>query len=196
MKQWRHAVVESLLAALDRGLISSVRPRRQLRALIERHRDAWWKAGIRECRSVHALVGYMSRYLRRPPIAQSRLLSYDGERVRFRYKDTETKQWGVEECSADEFIRRWSDHIPGLYLHGMNYFGLLAPRSKGREFEVFWALLKQKRRSRPRRIPWRKLFWLTFKRDPLLAMNGEVMQKIRRVLPERPKATTDPILRQ
>jgi hypothetical protein len=196
MKKWRHAVVDYLLAALDHGLISSARPKHELRALFEEHRGRWWKAGVRECTSVRALVKYMSRYLRRPPIAQRRLLFYDGERVRFWYKDTKSKQRLVEECSADEFIRRWSDHVPDRYRHGVHYFGLLAPRCKGRGYEAFRVLLGQKRRPRPRRTRWRKLIWLTFGRDPLLASNGEVMQKIGWKAPERPKATTGQILRR
>jgi hypothetical protein len=196
MKKWRHTVVDYLLAALDHGLISSTRPRHELRALFEEHRGRWWYGGIRECTSVRSLVHYMARYLRRPPIAQRRLLSYDGKAVRFSYKDTKTKQILVECYTADEFIRRWADQVPDHYRHGVRYFGLLAPRCKGRVYEVFLALLKQKRRPRPRRIPWRKLIWLTFRRDRLLTSSGEVMQRIGWRAPERPRDKTGQILRR
>lgn len=148
---------------------------------VQAHFDFGWDFGeiqVRECSSVHDLVEYMSRYLRRPPIARSRLLSYDGKTVAFRYKDTKSGQTLVERCSADDFIRRLADQVPDRYRHGVHFFGLLASRCKGREYEVFRILLGLKRRTRPRRTPWRKLIWSTFRRDPLLASNGEVMQKI------------------
>jgi hypothetical protein len=196
MKRWRHGVVDYLLAALDHGLISSARPQSEFRTLFEKQRNLWWKAGVRECRSKRALVEYISRYLRRPPFAQHKLLLYDGERVRFWYIDTKSKQRVVQECSTDEFIDRLADQVPDRYRHGVHYFGLLAPRCKGRGYEVFLALLRQKRRKRPRRIRWRKLIWLTFRRDPLLTSNGEVMQKIGWKAPEKPKAKAGQILRR
>jgi hypothetical protein len=196
MKKWRHAVVDYLLTALDLGLISSARPKDELKVFIEKHWDRWWKAGIRKCTSVNSLVRYMARYLRRPPIAERRLLSYDGQKVSFWYKDTETEQI-LQECySADEFIRRWAEHIPDRYCHGVHYFGLLAPWCKGSLYEVFLALLKQERRPRPRRTPWRKLIRLIYRRDPLRTLRGEVMQRIGWRPPKRPNASTVQILRQ
>lgn len=196
MRKWRHALIDHLLVALDLGLISSTRPRPELRALFEGHRDRWWKSGVRECKSIRALVHYMSRYLRRPPFAQHKLLSYDGEKVRFWFKDKRCNQKRVQECSVREFIDRLADQVPDRYKHGVHYFGLLAPRSKSREYEVYWALLRQKRRPRPRRTPWRKLIWLTFRRDPLSAASGEVMQRISWNAPKRPKATAAQVLRR
>jgi hypothetical protein len=196
MKKWRHAVVNYLLTALDRGLICSARPVHELKAFIEEHWDRWWKAGIRECKSVRNLVRYMARYLRRPPIAQRRLLSYDGQKVRFWYKDTESKQILRVRYSADEFISKWADQIPGRYCHGVHYYGLLSPRCKGGLYELFLALLKQKRSKRPRRTPWRKLRLLTCGRDPLVTPRGEVMERIGWRPPERPNAGAGQILRQ
>ncbi|MGO9317432.1 MAG: transposase [Terracidiphilus sp.] len=135
-------------------------------------------------------------YQRRPPFAQHKLLSYDGERVRFWYKDTKTKQRVVHEYSANEFIDRLVNQVPDRYRHGVHYFGLLAPRCKGQVYEVLRALLKQKRRPRPPRTRWRKLIWLTFRKDPLLTPSGEVMQKIGWKATERSKAKLSQVLRR
>jgi hypothetical protein len=196
LKQWRHAIVDHLLTALERGLITSTRPKSELRALLEYQRDLLWFGGVRECKSKRALINYVSRYLRRPPIAMHKILYYDGERVRFRYRDKKRDRIEVQEYSAREFILRFVDQIPNRYKHGVHYFDLLAPGCKGGPYEAFLRLLRYKRRSRPRRTPWRVLFWMVYKIDPLRATNGEIMQKIGWLGPDMPEAAVVQILRQ
>ena len=186
MQKWRHSLADYLLTALENGLISSSRPARELKSLFKEHRDRWSYGGLRACTSVDTLVEYMSRYLRRPPIAQRRLLSYDGKTVVFQRKDTKSGHTLIARYTVDEFIRRLAEQVPDRYRHGVHYFGLLAPRCKSKEYQVFRLLLGLKKRIRPRRTPWRVLIWQTFRRDPLLTSNGEVMKRIGWISSERP----------
>jgi len=176
---WRDSIVNYLLHALDLGQISTTKSQSELRELLEYHRDLWFKVGARQISSLDAVTKYISRYLRRLPIAEYKISSYDGERVQFWFIDKKTEKRVIQDCSAREFIDLLIGQLPDRYRHGVRYYGLLAPRSKGREFEVFLACLGKRRRPRPRRTPWRTLIWIKYRRDPLRASNGEIMKKVR-----------------
>jgi hypothetical protein len=49
---------------------------------------------------------YLAKYVVSPPISLRRILSYDGQRVRYWYNDHKTTQRQEEEVSALTFIGR------------------------------------------------------------------------------------------
>jgi len=59
------------------------------------------------------------------------------------------------------------------------YFGLLAPRAKGKMWPGLFVVLNQPQRSRPRRLSWRSSMRKYFGVDPHMS-GGEEMQWIRR----------------
>src|SRR5215470_1111374 len=61
-----------------------------------------------------------------PPISLRRILSYDGQRVRYWYNDHKTKQRQEEEVSALTFIGRMVQHILPKGFHRIRYYGLHA----------------------------------------------------------------------
>lgn len=140
------------------------------------HRDRGFYGGVRKVRSRSALLKYYCRYLLRLAIAEYKIISYDGETVEFWYVDTKTRKRTEKTYTVKEFIELLIEHLPDRYRHGIHYSGLLAPRSKP-ACEVFLSCLGKKLRPRPRRIPWRKLIYITYKRDPLRASNGEIFEK-------------------
>jgi hypothetical protein len=186
MREWRHALIDYLRTALDLGLISSDKSESELREMLADHRDRWYMVGVRNVKSRTALLKYISRYLRRLPIAEYKILSYDGERVSFWYIDTKTEKKVIQDYSVKEFIELLIEQVPDRYRHGVHYFGLLAPRAKP-AYEVFLACLGKRWRKRPRRTCWRKLIWIRYKRDSLRASNGEIMQKIGWWVPGMPE---------
>lgn len=85
-----------------------------------------WNVHVRE-RYVNpsAVLNYLGRYLHGGPIGESRLLSFDGETVHFRYKDYRDQgREKVLPLSCDEFIRRFLQHIPPKGFHMVRGFGL------------------------------------------------------------------------
>ena len=52
------------------------------------------------------LAYYLAKYVVSPPLSLRRMLSYDGERVRYWYNDHKTKQRQEEEVSALTFLGR------------------------------------------------------------------------------------------
>src|SRR3989442_11207828 len=72
------------------------------------------------------LAYYLAKYVVSPPISLRRILSYDGQRVRYWYNDHKTKQRQEEEVSALTFIWRMVQHILPKGFHRIRYYGLHA----------------------------------------------------------------------
>lgn len=183
MRIWRYALLDYLTMALECGLLSSDLSRQELMGLFQAHRDRWWMPHRKYFKSKDAFLRYISRYLRRPPLAEYRLLHSESQEVCFLTKDKKLRQTVTTSYTASEFIARLADQVPDRYRHAVRYFGLLAPRSFGKSYAVFWALLGQRRRPRPGRIPWAQSIRATFRRDPLLDSSGQRMYRTGRIPP-------------
>ncbi len=76
------------------------------------------------------VLQYLARYVFRHAITNSRILSIDDGRVRFRYQNSETHKWATMDLDANEFIRRFLQHALPSRFHKVRYFGLWHPRSR------------------------------------------------------------------
>ena len=85
-----------------------------------------WNVHVRErYQNPSSVLNYLGRYLHGGPIGESRLVSFDGETVHFRYKDYRDQgREKVLPLSCDEFIRRYLQHIPPKGFHMVRGFGL------------------------------------------------------------------------
>jgi hypothetical protein len=73
------------------------------------------------------VLAYLGRYTHRIAISNSRLVSIDGDRVAFRWKDYRTGgSHKVMSLDAHEFIRRFLLHTVPDGFHRIRHFGLLA----------------------------------------------------------------------
>jgi len=88
-------------------------------------------------------VNYLGRYIKRPPIAYSRLKHYDGNEVVFNFLNHKTNQHNDFHCSAEEFIRRFIQHIPDKYFRLIRYYGFLANRNRKTKMPIVYAALNQ-----------------------------------------------------
>jgi hypothetical protein len=81
------------------------------------------------------VLKYLARYTHRVAISNARLLDVSNGQVSFRYKDyaahSEPK---VMTLSADEFLRRFTQHVLPERFHKIRHYGLLANRQ--REFKL------------------------------------------------------------
>jgi hypothetical protein len=186
MRKWRHTLLDYLAMALDVGLLSAHLSRPELTKLIEDHRDRWWSAKVDTFKSKGAFLRYISRYLRRPPLAEYRLLSSDNnQKVYFLTKDKKMSRTVITTCSPHEFIALLADQVQDRYRHGVRYFGLLAPQSIGKSYEVFMALLGQRRPPRPKRLRWAASIQKNFGQNPLLDSEGRSMYWVGRIAPDK-----------
>lgn len=91
------------------------------------------------------IVNYLARYVKRPPIAQSKLRHYDGACIIFDYRDHASKSHRQFKASTDEFITRFIQHIPDVGFRMIRYYGVLANRVRGRLLPIVHSLLGQQK---------------------------------------------------
>ena len=88
------------------------------------------------------VLKYLARYTHRVAISNSRILSIEGGRVTFKWKDyAGGNKTGTMTLDAVEFIRRFLLHIVPTGFVRIRQFGFLANRARGRKLELCRALL-------------------------------------------------------
>ena len=79
------------------------------------------------------VLAYLGRYTHRVAIANHRLVDFDGEHVRFRWRDyAHGNKHKIMSLKADEFVRRFLLHTLPRGLVRIRHYGLLANRSRRR----------------------------------------------------------------
>jgi hypothetical protein len=178
MKLWRYGIITYLRHASKAGILKSDMKDWQLNRLLSKKYEIDWHVYLQEDVSKRHFLGYSARYIRRLPIAQHRFQEISGSVIKFLSKDTETKETVVDELPKEDFIRILADHVPDKYRHSIRYYGLLAPRAKGRAFTLLFELLGQKRRTRPARMPWAEMMMKYFKKNVLIDSRGQAMELV------------------
>jgi putative transposase/transposase-like zinc-binding protein len=97
--------------------------------------NVWQQEWVVHCESVGSglnALKYLAPYIFRVAISNNRILKLEGDRVTFRYRDTET---GAEKrCSlgAEEFIHRFLQHVLPKGFVKVRYYGFFAPTLRAR----------------------------------------------------------------
>ena len=79
----------------------------------------WWSVKVQSSESKDHRLRYDARYLRRPPIALRRITNLGERSVTFSTRDKKSGFWVEVECSLEEFVDRWAQHISEHYQHGV-----------------------------------------------------------------------------
>jgi hypothetical protein len=93
------------------------------------------------------VVGYVGRYTHRVAISNHRIISIEEGRIRFSYKDYRagndevSYEWKEMSLSADEFIRRFLNHVLPKGFHKIRHYGFLSNGNKGLLEQMRWHLL-------------------------------------------------------
>jgi hypothetical protein len=111
-------------------------------ALCDQAADIQWVVHIKPpFGGPRRVLKYLARYTHRVAISNQRLLSLDGGRVTFEWKDYAGNQTKTMMLHAVEFIRRFLLHVlpPGL-VH-IRHFGFLANRNRKKRLALCRSLL-------------------------------------------------------
>lgn len=73
------------------------------------------------------VLNYLAGYVYRIAISDHRILSIENGQVTFRYRDTRDGLSKTMTLSAEEFIRRFLQHVLPRGFHKVRYYGLWAP---------------------------------------------------------------------
>jgi hypothetical protein len=183
MRTWQRLVIALLRGALEADQLKSGMVRAELECLLTREQTRHWRVHLQAFDGKEHFLRYAGRYVRRPPIAQRRILSVADGLVRFWYKDKRLRRQETVQCTVEEFIDRWAQHIPNRYHHAVRQFGLFAPRRWARAAAALFTIIGQKLRPRPRRRPWAIAIEQQFGRNPLLDPMGQPMKWVRHLAP-------------
>jgi len=83
------------------------------------------------------VLGYLANYTHRIAISNSRIVSFDDERVCFRYRDyAHGNADKLLTLDADEFLRRFLLHVLPPRLVRIRYYGFLANRTRAHSIEL------------------------------------------------------------
>jgi hypothetical protein len=111
-------------------------------------------------------VNYFGRYIKRPPIADSKLKHYDGNDVIFSYLDHKTNKFVKVSLSPAEFIAKLIYHIPDTGFRMIRYYGILANRVRSKLLPAFYKLLGQSEKGQIPLPTFASLLLDNFRHDP------------------------------
>lgn len=181
MRIWRYAVITHLRSALKAQVLKSHLPAHKLYGILTTAYERYpkWVIFIGEIASKSHFLRYAARYIRRPPLASWRLLEVTPQEVVFVAKDTKTKSLVPKRLPIEDFLRLLAQHVQDSYRHSVRYFGLLAPRARGRMNAPLFVLLGQCMTPRPQRLSWQDSLRNCFGVDPLIDRHGQTMHLVR-----------------
>ena len=115
-----------------------------------------------------ANVDYLGKYLKRPPIGETRIIHYDGKTVTYEYLDHYTDVTEIMTLPVLDFISRLICHIPDKNFRNIRYYGFLSNRLRSELLPLVYKLLDIKTVITTKvYISWRTMIQTAYKYDPL-----------------------------
>ncbi len=175
-KMWRSRVLKILQKAYDDGHIKCPKTLKQIKTSADfatwlgpLYKKKWVVHLSKPSANHHQNVKYLGRYLKRPPMSEARILSYDGNSVTYCYQDHQEKKQCSLTLPVFEFIKRLITHIPDLNFRMIRYYSWLSNRTRGKMLPTIYAFLRQDSSALNKaNVSWRALHIKTFGIDPLL----------------------------
>jgi hypothetical protein len=149
--RFRHRFLKALRAAHDKGELKFFGEQKILED------PGWFDEHLRPLRKIdwfvyakkpfagpEAVLTYLSRYTHRIGISNRRLVAFDERGVTFRYKDYRhgKVRWKSMTVAADEFIRRFLQHILPKGFHRIRHYGLFANAERRDNLKLARTLLR------------------------------------------------------
>jgi hypothetical protein len=97
--------------------------------------ETWQKEWVVHCQSVGSgerAIKYLAPYIFRVAISNRRLVKLENGNVTFQYRAGETKQLKTKTVTAEEFIRRFLQHVLPKGFVKVRYYGFLSSRQRPR----------------------------------------------------------------
>ena len=121
-------------------------------------------------KTVDGLIKYVTRYVARPVMAESRIIDYDGKYVTFWYQRHEDNKIVIEKIHVFEFISRIILHIPEKNMKYIRYYGCYNESTKNvtsKMKEMFRKCNKKAIELKKAITKWRLNIQISFNIDPL-----------------------------
>ena len=92
--------------------------------------QVWQQDWVTHCKSVGKGAGalkYLAPYIFRVAISNNRILKVADGKVTFRYRESDTRKWRTCPLPAEEFLRRFLQHVLPKGFVKVRYYGLFSP---------------------------------------------------------------------
>jgi hypothetical protein len=185
MRSWKRLIVALLRAALESGSLDSGMEDARVERLLQQEEIRDWRVHVQAFDGKDHFLRYAGRYVRRPPIAERRIVAVSNGFVRFWYKDKRLGRRETVACTIEEFIDRWAQHVPKAYCHTVRYFGLFGPRRWSQVVASAFEQIGEKQGPRPKRRRWAISVEGLSGHNPLIDQKGTRMTFVRHLAPSK-----------
>jgi hypothetical protein len=117
--------------------------------------SAWRQGWVVDCLAVgsgESALKYLAAYVVHTALSSQRIVRDIGGCVTFTYRESDTGATKALTVEADEFLRRFLQHVLPKGFQRVRYFGWLAPAAKKRRARIE-QLLRWRRPAPPGRVP-------------------------------------------
>jgi len=125
-KKWQYHLLTRLKESLPRTYENS----RLIDYLFREKENGFYVYARDRVKGLRHIIAYIARYMSRPAIALSRIISYNGQEVIFYYEDQDTGEDQICTLPALEFINLLVSHIPEKNFKMVRRFGLYARKTR------------------------------------------------------------------
>ena len=137
-KSWRFSqkkflMPEGALAKIFRGKFRDALKKSSPQLFAQVPASAWrkkWVVHVKAAGRGPEVLKYMAPYIFRVAISNKRLVRMENGEVTFSYKDSKTKKQRLMTLPANEFIRRFLQHVLPRGLQKVRYYGWMSSRQK------------------------------------------------------------------
>lgn len=124
--------------------------------------------------SLEQLIKYVTRYCSRPAMAESRIISYDGDNVTFFYTDHKDNKYKEITVTVFEFISMLLRHLLPEGFKSIRSYGRYNKPSKIGD-HIIRLISKEKRNFRNSLLKWSNSILNSFKRIPIICPNCDIL---------------------
>lgn len=156
-RYWRQAIIALLrrnYATFNLLAVGypHIRDYREWCQFLEAQFQRRWKIHFaKKTRNPRQNVNYLGRYLKRPPIAASKLRHYTGGAVVHHYFDHRTGRHRIQRLTQEEMLWRYISHIPSRHFKMVRYYGFLANCKRGTLLSKVYDALGIKVKNKPQK---------------------------------------------
>lgn len=147
MSQWRYLVITLLRQQPLSQLIlpETIVDEPAWKKVLNDCYNQYWQVKIAKKTSHKSHTAkYLGSYLKKPPIAGSRLRHYVDENVHIDYLDHRSKTNKTMALSHEELILRVLTHVPEKHFKMLRYYGFMSNRLRGKLLDIIYDKLDQK----------------------------------------------------
>ena len=174
MKMWRTRIIQMLRSEFLNGNLTlppqfkHLNTYSQFNKMLDDNYQKKWNVHASKADSDHKKnINYFARYLKRPPLADTRIEKYDSEYVTFNFFDHHEKKHTRKTLTVHEFIAHVIQHIPDKHFKLIRYYGIFANRIRGTMLPIVRRMLNLKEPKTKNNTSYQSMIINEFHVDPL-----------------------------